>query len=91
MDIKWKENRLNYTVRKDCTIIVQSTHPLLMLNFDMDENFQLQGVATPSWISHKEGMSKCFPCLESLCWVITEEPLQEINQIASRVINMLHY
>lgn len=57
MAIQGKENTLNYTVRKDCTIIVQSTHPLLMLNFNKDENFQLQGVATPSWISHKEGMS----------------------------------
>lgn len=52
-----KEDTLNYTVRKDCTITEQSTHPLLILNFNLDENFQLQWVATPSWISHKEGMS----------------------------------
>lgn len=33
------------------------THPSLILDFKMDEDFKLQGVAEPSRISHKKRMS----------------------------------
>ena len=60
MGIQGKENTI-----EDCIMTIQSKrhkycqsrHAWLMLNFNMNEDFQLQGVGKSSWISRKEGMS----------------------------------
>lgn len=52
----------------------------------------LKGISSSSLKSFcEEGMTQCFLCCMSVCWIILQQPLQKVNQITGRLIHILHH
>jgi hypothetical protein len=54
-------------------------------------NLSIISETTSSDVSGKEWVTKSFTCFKALIGIISKKPLNKINKIPSRMINMLHH